>query len=122
MLIVNKDNVVETRRVEIGQAVGDLRVIDSGLKPDDRVVVVGLMRAIPGQKVDPQMQVAKAPDPGTSGDVSNGKAPDPKTTGAQAADPKAMDSKAAESKTMPSKAADAMDSKGKSSPDSNSAK
>jgi multidrug efflux pump subunit AcrA (membrane-fusion protein) len=33
-----------------------LRVIESGLKPDDRVVVAGLLRVIPGQKVDPQLQ------------------------------------------------------------------
>jgi len=31
-------------------------VIENGLKPDDRVVIAGLLRAIPGQKVDPQLQ------------------------------------------------------------------
>ncbi len=56
LLVVNKDNVVEQRKVETGQVEGELRVIDSGLKPDDRVVVAGLLRAIPGQKVDPQPQ------------------------------------------------------------------
>ncbi len=56
VLVVNKDNVVEQRKVETGQVEGELRVIDSGLKPDDRVVVAGLLRAIPGQKVDPQLQ------------------------------------------------------------------
>jgi hypothetical protein len=35
---------------------GDLRVIEGGLKADDRVVIAGLLRAIPGQKVDPQLQ------------------------------------------------------------------
>jgi hypothetical protein len=35
---------------------GELRVIENGLKPDDRVVIAGLLRAIPGQKVDPQLQ------------------------------------------------------------------
>ena len=29
-----------------------LRVIEKGLTKDDRVVVAGIMRAIPGQKVD----------------------------------------------------------------------
>jgi hypothetical protein len=37
-----------------------MRVIDSGLKPDDRVVISGLLRAIPGEKVDPQLQTASA--------------------------------------------------------------
>jgi len=31
-------------------------VIETGLKPDDRVVTSGLLRAIPGQKVDPQLK------------------------------------------------------------------
>jgi RND family efflux transporter MFP subunit len=53
VLVVNKDNVVEQRPVEPGQLVGDLRVIDKGLGKDDRVVVGGIMQAIPGQKVDP---------------------------------------------------------------------
>ena len=54
VLVVNKDDVVEQRKVTIGPKVGELRAIDSGLKGDDRVVVSGILRAIPGQKVDPQ--------------------------------------------------------------------
>ena len=50
------------------KGVGELRVIESGLKPEDRVVVAGILRAIPGQKVDPQPQtVASAPSPPASG-------------------------------------------------------
>jgi RND family efflux transporter MFP subunit len=54
LLVVNSGNVVEQRQVTTGQLEGNLRVIETGLKPDDRVVVGGLLRAIPGQKVDPQ--------------------------------------------------------------------
>jgi RND family efflux transporter MFP subunit len=61
VLVVNKDNVVEQRRVRPGQLEGTLRVIEEGLKPDDRVVIGGLLRAIPGQKVDPQMQTIEPP-------------------------------------------------------------
>lgn len=53
LLIVGKDNVVEQRKVEVGPRDGTLRVIEKGLAPDDRVVVAGLLRAIPGQKVEP---------------------------------------------------------------------
>jgi RND family efflux transporter MFP subunit len=60
LLVVNGDNVVEQRKVAAGQIVGDLRVIDSGLRPDDRVVVTGVLRAIPGEKVDPQLKTAEA--------------------------------------------------------------
>jgi RND family efflux transporter MFP subunit len=54
VLVVGKDDVVEQRKVEIGPQVGNMRVIDKGITEDDRVVVSGLLRAIPGQKVDPQ--------------------------------------------------------------------
>jgi RND family efflux transporter MFP subunit len=57
LLVVNGDNVVEQRKVRTGQLEeGNLRVIESGLKGDDRVVIAGLLRAIPGQKVDPQLK------------------------------------------------------------------
>jgi RND family efflux transporter MFP subunit len=61
VLVVNGDNVVEQRKVVTGQLEGDLRVIESGLKADDRVVIAGLLRAIPGQKVDPQQKTIEAP-------------------------------------------------------------
>jgi RND family efflux transporter MFP subunit len=56
VLVVNNENVVEQRKVTTGPLDGDLRVIESGLKPNDRVVIAGLLRASPGQKVDPQLQ------------------------------------------------------------------
>jgi RND family efflux transporter MFP subunit len=56
VLVLNGDNVVEQRKVRTGEVEGELRVIESGLKADDRVVIAGLLRAIPGQKVDPQLQ------------------------------------------------------------------
>jgi RND family efflux transporter MFP subunit len=58
VLVVNGDNVVEQRKVEVGQSVGDMVVIEKGLGAEDRVVTAGLLRAIPGQKVDPQTQTA----------------------------------------------------------------
>jgi RND family efflux transporter MFP subunit len=61
LLVVNSDNVVEQRKVQTGQREGELRVIESGLKADDRVVIAGLLRAIPGQKVDPQLQKIEQP-------------------------------------------------------------
>ena len=60
VLVVNKNSVVEQRKVEAGQLVGKLRVIASGLTTDDRVVVGGIMRAIPGQKVDAELRTAAA--------------------------------------------------------------
>ena len=37
-----------------------MRVVESGLKPDERVVVAGILDAVPGQKVDPQLQTPKS--------------------------------------------------------------
>jgi RND family efflux transporter MFP subunit len=65
VLVVNGDNVIEQRKVQTGQLDGEFRVIESGLKPDDKVVVAGLLRAIPGQKVDPQLQKIETPPAAT---------------------------------------------------------
>jgi membrane fusion protein, multidrug efflux system len=48
---VAEDGTVETKRVELGPMVEGLRVIRSGLMPIDRIVIEGLQRARPGQKV-----------------------------------------------------------------------
>jgi len=54
LLVVGADNVVERRAVEFGALLAEQRVIISGLKPTDRVIVKGLLRARPGAKVNPQ--------------------------------------------------------------------
>ena len=58
VLIVDGSNTVQQRKVTVGAAVGETAVIDDGLNATDRVIVAGLLRAIPGQKVDPQTQTA----------------------------------------------------------------
>ncbi|UPK03768.1 efflux RND transporter periplasmic adaptor subunit [Bradyrhizobium sp. 170] len=60
LLVVNGENIVEQRKVRVGPLEGELRVIEEGLKADDRVVTAGLLRAIPGQKVDPQLKKIEA--------------------------------------------------------------
>ena len=60
VLVVNGENVVEQRKVEVGPVVGEMTVIENGLKADDRVVTAGILRAVPGQKVDPQTKTAAA--------------------------------------------------------------
>jgi RND family efflux transporter MFP subunit len=62
VFVVNADNVVEQRKVTPGTRVGEARVIESGLKADDRVIIGGLLRAVPGQKVDPQTRPAAPTD------------------------------------------------------------
>ena len=60
VLVVGADDVVAQRRVQTGVLMGEMRVIESGLKPDDHVVVAGVQRAIPGEKVSPKLQTAAA--------------------------------------------------------------
>jgi RND family efflux transporter MFP subunit len=56
VLVATPENVIEQRKVQTGPLDNGLRVIDGGLKPDDRIVIAGLLRVIPGEKVDPQLQ------------------------------------------------------------------
>ena len=35
-------------------------MITSGIKPDDRIIVSGLLTAIPGQKIEPRMKNIEA--------------------------------------------------------------
>ncbi|CCV11870.1 efflux RND transporter periplasmic adaptor subunit [Mesorhizobium sp. STM 4661] len=60
VLVAGKDDVVEQRPVEIGQLVGALRVITKGIAADDRVLVSGLLTAVPGQKIEPQEKKLEA--------------------------------------------------------------
>ena len=64
LLTVNRKNVVEYRQVQVGSVHDGLRAIESGIQPDDLVVVNGLMRARPGIVVAPQV----VPAGGTAGD------------------------------------------------------
>ena len=62
---VADDGTVGVKLVELGPIVDGLRVIRSGLAASDRIVIDGLPRARPGQKVTPQdgeiKAVAEAP-------------------------------------------------------------
>jgi RND family efflux transporter MFP subunit len=54
VMTVSADGAVAPKRVEVGEIRGGLRVIRSGLGPNDRVIVDGLLRAAPGTKVATQ--------------------------------------------------------------------
>jgi RND family efflux transporter MFP subunit len=60
VLVVDKENLVDKRNVTVGPVVDDMRVIETGLGPEDRVIVAGLMRAVPGQKVSPEVVASAA--------------------------------------------------------------
>ncbi len=57
VLVVGDDNTAVQRYVTLGPLSDDnLRIIKDGIKASDRVIVNGLMRVRPGQKVTPQEQ------------------------------------------------------------------
>ena len=62
VFVVKSDNTVELRPVTPGQRQqGDLTVIESGVKPDETVVVTGQLALSPGAKIAPQPVRASNP-------------------------------------------------------------
>ena len=61
VLTVDSDNTVKQKYVTVGQIVDGLRVIREGIAENDRVIVNGIMRARPNQKVTPQQEGAPSP-------------------------------------------------------------
>lgn len=55
VLVVNAENKTEYREVTLGQTVDGLRIVNSGLKSGERIVVNGLQRVRPGALVTPQL-------------------------------------------------------------------
>jgi len=51
VLVLKTDNTVEYRPVITGRVADGLRIVESGLTPNERVVINGLMRVRPGMKV-----------------------------------------------------------------------
>ncbi|MDP1875488.1 efflux RND transporter periplasmic adaptor subunit [Phenylobacterium sp.] len=50
--VVDAEGTVQVKALELGPASDGLRVVRTGLRPDDQVVVGGQQRAMPGQKVE----------------------------------------------------------------------
>jgi len=62
VFVVKPDNTVDLRPVKPGQRQeGDLTVVESGVKPDETVVVTGQLALAPGAKVAPQPYAAPSP-------------------------------------------------------------
>lgn len=53
--VISKDNKAETRAVTMGTKIGNLWVVEKGLKPSDIVVVEGLTKLQPGISLQPTM-------------------------------------------------------------------
>jgi multidrug efflux system membrane fusion protein len=71
VLVIDPESKAVYREVKIGRLVDGLRVIESGLKPGETIVVSGLQRVRPGAPVTPQTVPMEAQAP----NGRNGQAP-----------------------------------------------
>ncbi len=62
VLTVSGDHVVQYKVVTLGPLIDGLRVVRSGLGPQDQVIVNGLQRVRPGAKVDVETVAMDAPE------------------------------------------------------------
>lgn len=79
VLVLGPENVANYREVTLGRQIGSLRVITSGLKEGELVVVNGLQRVRPGTTVTPeQVPMEESPaqsPPGEAGDAGASSTP-----------------------------------------------
>ena len=76
VLVVGQGNKAEFRPIELGPVVDGLRVVRSGLRPSDSIIIKGLVR--PGMQVTPRrvpMVQGAAPDAGAGGSPAAETAP-----------------------------------------------
>jgi RND family efflux transporter MFP subunit len=64
--VVGADSKVEQRKIQTGPMIDGLRVVKSGLKADDEVVIDGIQRAKVGVKVTAKQGKITPPSPGAS--------------------------------------------------------
>ena len=89
--VVGDDGAAQRRAVELGAQRGEMRIITSGLKAGERVIVKGLQRVKPGQKVETELAQVSLP---------------PTTVHKPAGDDHAAEEAPAESKSLDASAAD----------------
>ena len=71
--VVKPDDTIEMRVVKPAERIGSLIILDSGLKPGERVVVEGLQKVRGGVKVKPQLvPLEEAPAAAPSASASGG--------------------------------------------------
>lgn len=66
LMVVDANNTVQTRPVQLGRLFGTMRVIEDGVTAADRVIIDGLQMALPGSKVNVEEAPPAAPAPGSA--------------------------------------------------------
>ena len=74
VMVVKPDATVEQRTVKAGERVGNLWIIDSGVKPGEKVIVEGIQRVQPGMQVSAKLgKIEEAASPGPSAPPTDSK-------------------------------------------------
>jgi RND family efflux transporter MFP subunit len=66
VLVLGDKNSAEYRKVTLGPEIDGLRVVRTGLKSGEKIIVNGIQRARPGMPVTPQEQVTQAQNSGAA--------------------------------------------------------
>lgn len=83
VLVVDDSSVAAHRPVELGPLIDGLRAVRSGLRPQDKVIITGLMNVRPGTRVQPTVETMVPPATNASPAVAAGTAgPKPGTNSA----------------------------------------
>lgn len=91
LLTLDEENIVQVKNVTLGHRHGKMRVIESSLPPETRVLVSGMMNARPGQPAVPTEATAPAPEGADSSSTAGNSAPDATPEKGAAATEKATD-------------------------------
>jgi multidrug efflux system membrane fusion protein len=54
VLLVDKEDMTQYRKVTLGAAIDGKRIVTSGITPEDKIIIDGMVRVRPGMKVTPQ--------------------------------------------------------------------
>ena len=74
VMVVKPDATVEQRMVKAGERVGNLWIIDSGVKPGEKVIVEGIQRVQPGMQVSVKLaKIEEGSSPGPSAPPTDSK-------------------------------------------------
>ncbi len=57
VFVVKDDNTVESRQIVLGENIGDLQIVTSGLKPSEKVVIDALQKVKSGTVINPEVIV-----------------------------------------------------------------
>ncbi|NVK56792.1 MAG: efflux RND transporter periplasmic adaptor subunit [Alteromonadaceae bacterium] len=55
VLTLKEDNTLEYQPVKLGESLGGLRIVESGLSAGDSIVINGLQRVMPGMQITPRL-------------------------------------------------------------------